>query len=104
MIVVAIIGLLSAIAIPNFVKARDTSQTNACISNLRQLDGAVQEWALAHNKSGTDTVTSTDVIPYLRRGSAGQWPTCPANGTYTITDSETKPLCSLGSQGHVLPH
>ena len=61
MIVVAIIGLLSAIAIPNFVKARDTSQTNTCINNLRQLDGAVQEWALEHNKATTDTVTSAQV-------------------------------------------
>ncbi|HEY9172626.1 MAG TPA: prepilin-type N-terminal cleavage/methylation domain-containing protein, partial [Verrucomicrobiae bacterium] len=46
MIVVAIIGLLAAIAIPNFVKARETSRTNACISNLRQIDGAKQQWAL----------------------------------------------------------
>ncbi len=46
MIVVAIIGLLAAIAIPNFVKARNTSQANACINNLRQIDSAVQQWAL----------------------------------------------------------
>jgi prepilin-type N-terminal cleavage/methylation domain-containing protein len=46
MIVVAIIGLLAAIAIPNFVKARASSQANACINNLRQLDGAAQQWAL----------------------------------------------------------
>ncbi len=46
MIVVAIIGLLAAIAIPNFVKARATSQANACINNLRQIDGAINEWAL----------------------------------------------------------
>src|SRR5262249_28682703 len=41
MIVVAIIGLLASIAIPNFVKARTTAQMNACISNLRQIDGAI---------------------------------------------------------------
>ena len=46
MIVVAIIGLLAAIAIPNFVRARQTSQTNACINNLRQIDAAKQQWAL----------------------------------------------------------
>jgi type II secretory pathway pseudopilin PulG len=44
MIVVAIIGLLAAIAIPNFVKARTTAQKNACINNLRQIDGAIQQW------------------------------------------------------------
>ena len=51
MIVVAIIGLLAAIAIPNFVKARTTSQTNACINNLRQIDGAKQQWALEQIRS-----------------------------------------------------
>ena len=104
MIVVAIIGLLSAIAIPNFVKARDTSQLNTCISNLRQIDGAVQRWALENNKASSDSVTTTDVIPYLGRGSAGQWPTCPANGTYTVSDCQTKPACSQSSLGHVLPN
>ncbi len=51
MIVVAIIGLLAAIAIPNFVKARATSQANACINNLRQIDGAAQQWALEKGQS-----------------------------------------------------
>ncbi len=50
MIVVAIIGLLAAIAIPNFVKARATSQANACINNLRQIDAAANQCAL-ENKS-----------------------------------------------------
>jgi prepilin-type N-terminal cleavage/methylation domain-containing protein len=45
MIVVAIIGLLAAIAIPNFIRARSNSQMNACINNMRQLDGAAQQWA-----------------------------------------------------------
>ena len=53
MIVVAIIGLLAAIAIPNFVRARTTSQMNACINNLRQIDGAKQQWALETNKRRT---------------------------------------------------
>ncbi len=51
MIVVAIIGLLAAIAIPNFVKARADSQQNACINNLRQIDGAINEWALETGQS-----------------------------------------------------
>jgi len=102
MIVVAIIGLLAAIAIPNFVKARTTSQTNTCINNLRQLDAAVQRWALEINKASSDTVTSTDVTPYMGRGSVGQWPTCPANGTYTVTDCQSKPVCTQSTQGHAL--
>jgi prepilin-type N-terminal cleavage/methylation domain-containing protein len=51
MIVVAIIGLLAAIAIPNFVKARTTAYKNACINNLRQIDSAIQEWALETKQS-----------------------------------------------------
>ena len=53
MIVVAIIGLLAVIAIPNWVRARTTSQNNACISNLREIWGATQQWAL-DNRKGPD--------------------------------------------------
>src|SRR5216117_60159 len=56
MIVVAIIGLLAAIAIPNFIKAREASQKNACIANLRQIDGAKQTWALEQKKVNSSTV------------------------------------------------
>src|SRR6266481_5621846 len=71
MIVVAIIGLLAAIAIPNFVKARQNSQTNACINNLRQIDGAKQQWALEQGKTGSISVGIPSITPYLGRGSAG---------------------------------
>src|SRR6516164_10295386 len=74
MIVVAIIGLLAAIAIPNFVRARTTSQKNACINNLRQIDGAKQQWALENKKTSADSPpTSTSLTPYLGRGNAGNW-------------------------------
>src|SRR5205807_3427817 len=97
MIVVAIIGLLAAIAIPNFITARKTAQSNACINNLRQIDGAKQQWALETNQgSATATPASTIIQPYLGRGAAGQYPTCPASGTYTINDISTSPVCSLG--------
>jgi prepilin-type N-terminal cleavage/methylation domain-containing protein len=101
MIVVAIIGLLAAIAIPNFIKARTTSQTNACINNLRQLDAGIQQWALENNKSGSAAVTLANIQPYLGRGTAGQLPTCPAGGTYAVTDVQTKPTCTTSN--HVLP-
>ena len=54
MIVVAIIGLLAAIAIPNFVKARTASQKNACIANLKQVQGAKATWALENKKVDAD--------------------------------------------------
>src|ERR1035441_229070 len=86
MIVVAIIGLLAAIAIPNFVKARATSQQNACINNLRQIDAAVNEFALEKGLTTGAAAPSltTDLTPYIKLNSAGSIPGCPANGTYTL--------------------
>jgi prepilin-type N-terminal cleavage/methylation domain-containing protein len=102
MIVVAIIGLLAAIAIPNFVKARTTSQKNACINNLRQIDGAKQQYAL-ENKVDTQVAgepAQALIQEYLGRGAAGLWPECPAGGTYGIEDYVTAPTCTI--TGHVL--
>src|ERR1700760_3610556 len=79
MIVVAIIGLLAAIAIPNFVHARTASQQNACINNLRQIDGAKQNWALDNPGSPSSPPTSANVQPYLGRGNNGTLPACPAD-------------------------
>ena len=101
MIVVAIIGLLAAIAIPNFVRARQTSQTNACINNLRQLDGAKQQWALENGKTQADTPVEADVQPYLGRGTTGSVTfTCPLQAagsalavSYDILDVGHAPAC-----------
>jgi prepilin-type N-terminal cleavage/methylation domain-containing protein len=108
MIVVAIIGLLAAIAIPNFVKARATSQANACINNLRQIDAAANQFALEQKKtSGATITTATDLTPYIKLNSANLIPGCPAGGTYSVTFTVgTSPACSLGSSvtpAHVLP-
>src|SRR2546421_2713515 len=89
MIVVAIIGLLAAIAIPNFVKARTTSQANACINNLRQFDGAVQQYALEQKLASTASYTMSALNPYIKLTSASKLPSCPANGTYTAGSTVT---------------
>ena len=82
MIVVAIIGLLAAIAIPNFIKARATSQQNACINNLRQIDGAINEWALETGQSNGASVGGvTTVSAYIKLNSNGSVPGCPAGET-----------------------
>ena len=82
MIVVAIIGLLAAIAIPNFVKARATSQANACINNLRQIDAAAQEFALEKGKkTGAPITYPTDLTPYIKLNANSSIPPCPAGGT-----------------------
>jgi prepilin-type N-terminal cleavage/methylation domain-containing protein len=98
MIVVAIIGLLAAIAIPNFVRARNTAQKNSCINNLRQIDGAKQQWALENKMSDTSSCTSDDVKNYLKNNL---FPHCPSSGTYTVNTPNTDPTCSVS--GHVLP-
>jgi prepilin-type N-terminal cleavage/methylation domain-containing protein len=97
MIVVAIIGLLAAIAIPNFVKARTTAQTNACINNLRQIDGAKEQWALEKKKNDADACLSTDVAPYIK-GNA--MPKCPASGVYAVNAIGNNPTCD--KNGHTL--
>jgi prepilin-type N-terminal cleavage/methylation domain-containing protein len=105
MIVVAIIGLLAAIAIPNFVRARTTSQQNACINNLRQIDGAIQQWAL-ETKAASGASTSINAVkPYIKLTSTGALPACPASGTYAVTTVSTNPTCTLSTatQAHVLP-
>ena len=100
MIVVAIIGLLAAIAIPNFVKARTTAQKNACIANLSQIDGAKEQWAMESKKTSGDTTDSVAVNSYLKNSAQ---PACPANGTYTYNVVGVNPSCSIGATlGHTL--
>ena len=98
MIVVAIIGLLAAIAIPNFVKARATSQANACINNLRQIDSAAQTWALEKGKTTGAAITyGTDLTPYIKLNSASSIPVCPAGGSYDDTSVGAIPTCTLST-------
>ena len=100
MIVVAIIGLLAAIAIPNFVKARATSQANACINNMRQIDAAVQQFALEKGKTtGASVSWPTDLTPYIKLNANSSIPACPAGGVYTVGTIGALPqvTCNLGS-------
>src|SRR5579863_229529 len=107
MIVVAIIGLLAAIAIPNFVKARATSQANACINNLRQIDAAANEFALEQHQVTTAPITfPTDLTPYIKLNAVSSIPPCPAGGSYVCAAVGTPPTCTLGNSvtpGHYLP-
>ena len=98
MMVVAIIGLLAAIAIPNFVKARATSQCNACINNLRQIDSAANQFALEKGQTtGAPINYPTDLIPFIKLNSNASIPQCPAGGTYDCTLVGTNPTCSLST-------
>jgi hypothetical protein len=93
---VAVPAMVAAVAIPNFVKARTTSQENACINNLRQLDAAKNQWALEKGQPAGAVPTKQDLLPYLRR-----WPVCPQGGTYNLGPVGEAPTCSV--PGHKLP-
>jgi len=100
MIVVAIIGLLAAIAIPNFIKARATAQANTCINNLRQIEAAINQWAMENNQQSGATIGPISTVSvYIKLNSASSIPTCPANGIYTTTSVGSVPQvqCSLST-------
>ena len=96
------IPMMAAIAIPNFVKARDTAQKNQCINNLRQIDGAIQQWALDTKQGDTATVTAADVLPYLKNAVV-----CPSGGktfadSYTLSTVQARPTCQKQPNTHKL--
>ncbi len=98
--VILVIGLLLAIALPNFVKAREQARKKACISNLRKIDWAKDCFLMDNNKDRDTVITETDIYPpggvsYLRAV-----PVCDSGGAYTIGNGNVNPTCSYGN-GHV---
>jgi prepilin-type N-terminal cleavage/methylation domain-containing protein len=109
MIVVGIIGLLVGIALPNFIKSRASSQQNACINNMRQINSAVEQWAMENGQApGSPAPTlATDLTPYVQLNSNSAIPNCPAGGTYVINNISVVPqiyctLSTLASDPHIL--
>ncbi|MCL4177699.1 MAG: DUF4190 domain-containing protein [Verrucomicrobia bacterium] len=94
---VLMIPLLLAIAIPNFVKARELAQRNACINNLRQLDGAKLQWAVDNRRPEDAVPALGDLERFLASGSAL---ICPAGGNYVLGAVNERPTCSV--RGHEL--
>jgi prepilin-type N-terminal cleavage/methylation domain-containing protein len=99
MVAVAIIGVLATLVVPNFLKARGTSQTNACVANLVKIRDAKEQWAIEAKRVAGDLPADSDLFGaslYLAKK-----PACPAGGDYTIKEVGTDPVCSVS--GHVLP-
>ena len=100
MIVVLIIGILLAIAIPNFIRARESSRAKACVSNLRQIDSAKEQWAMDYRQSagtsgpGLTTLAGSGTTTYIKAE-----PLCPSSGVYTVGAIGTNPTCSIGGTG-----
>ncbi|PYM13849.1 MAG: prepilin-type cleavage/methylation domain-containing protein [Verrucomicrobia bacterium] len=87
----AVVGLLAAIAIPNFVKARQTAQYNTILNNLRIIEGAKDQWALENKKPSDAKVTEQDIAQYLRGGRINP----VAGETYNINPVGTPPTATL---------
>jgi len=109
MIVVAIIGVLAAIAIPSFTRARAKAQAKTCIANLSQIEAAAYQFSIDESKpAGTAITYPNDLTPYLRLNKNNSLPRCPAGGSYTnaIPVVGDVPICSLGTTvtpNHVIP-
>jgi len=110
-IVVVLIVLLAAMAIPNFVRSRSTMSANSCINNLRILDSAKAQWALLQKKKNTDIPAGSDIQPYMGGGPAGELPVCPIDpkqtfdSSYSLNSIGAKPTCKImpADPGHILP-
>ena len=102
MIVVAIIGLLAAIAVPNFIQARNSARSNTCINNLRLIDAAKEQYAIENNIASGASTNSTECTPYLKNNV---FPVCPATSTaYTTNAIASYPTCALsGSASAMTP-
>lgn len=97
MIVVAIVGLLAAITIPNLMSARLQARTNACINNLRLIAAAKDTAAINLLLDETVIPTTAQLSPYFRNVQlAGGLPKEPGGGVYTINAVSTDPTCSVG--------
>jgi competence protein ComGC len=94
-------GIFYAIALPNRIR-RGTSTKNTCISHLKQIDGAIQQWALDNKRAETTAPDLSAAMKYLKDGKLLK---CPSGGSYaagrTVADA---PTCTKGKElGHTLP-
>ena len=86
-------------AAPNYMKARVTPCKNACINNLRQIDGAKEQYALENQLKAGSAVTPEQIGEYIKGGVV---PKCPGGGKYTIGPVGEEPVCSFGEGTHRL--
>ena len=100
MIVVLIIAILLAIAVPNFLRSRELSRATTCQANLRQMDTAKEHWGMENGKGSSDTPTIPEIVTeYMRARYEDQLPSCPSGGAYDLRDLSTLPTCSVGANG-----
>jgi prepilin-type N-terminal cleavage/methylation domain-containing protein len=101
MIVVSLVGLLAAMAVPSVIRSRNAAHRSTCINNLKQIDSAIQQWATENRKPQSARIDYSDISPYLK-GTV----VCPSGGTsfsdsYTIYTVADLPVCQKDPQSHV---
>jgi len=93
MIVVAIIGILAAIVIPNMRKSLDTTRQRACAINRRNIDGAKLQWAAEHRQPVTAVPSDDDL--FGKTAYIEHKPDCPAGGAYAVNAVAEKCTCNI---------
>jgi prepilin-type N-terminal cleavage/methylation domain-containing protein len=101
MIVIAIVGVLAAIAVPNYLRYSTESRKNTCINNLKQIHLAIQEWAIEQKKGPSSTVEFNDIRPFLKDSLS-----CPSGGraftdSYSISTVAAEAACLRSPETHV---
>lgn len=101
MIVLLIIGMIAAIAVPSFVQSRQNARRNVCINNLRLISAAKEQAALENGYSESFVPTEAQILPYIKGSTM---PLCPGNGVYTLNAINLPPTCSLSNtpESHTL--
>jgi prepilin-type N-terminal cleavage/methylation domain-containing protein len=101
LITILIIGMLSVIAVPNYLSARSRGQERSCIANLHSIEGAKEQWAMEKNKVAADVPTPADLVGDSGlEGYIRSYPTCPGGGDYDPGNLVTRPTCTISN--HVL--
>ena len=97
LILVAIIGIIAAVVVPNFIRSKAAARQNTCISNLQQIQSAVQIWAIDNGAADIATPTRDQLVPsYIKI-----WPNCMKK-EYSVPAVNAEPECPNGTEGHVL--
>lgn len=106
MIVVAVIGMVVAVAVPAQMRSQEITHARTCQENLARISGAVQAYALQKSLSGTSAVSLDDLVQTTGTGFLRELPHCPTGGTYSITRIDGAPTCSIGENpgAPIAPH
>lgn len=99
MCVVMVIAIIMAMAIPNFLHAREASRSRACTQNLRQFQTAKDQWAIVTRAGAAATPERSELVTEFMKGTEDTLPECPAGGDYSLNSLRDPPACTVGTNG-----